>query len=502
MTPPAAIQNPKPTRIGQNATLALLGLGLLSALIYWFGLTQPYNLLDLYRQPLLDLRKFTEGHPERLWPLVIEFLTLFVLYIAAWHMARRVHTRSAWLIVLSSAIVFSAILLSMYPYDAADLFDYIMYGRIINVYQANPFREVASQFSHDLFFPYVGWRNSIAAYGPGWVITTALGGRLAGDGIVANVIVFKMVLAAFLAGCAGLIAAILRRLAPDRVLAGVVLFLWNPVVVYETIGQGHNDVAMLFWMLLAVWLLLKKRYTLTIAALLVGALFKYIPVLFIPAALAIALRDLRTTRSRLRYLGVTAIVSIGLVVLAYAPFWNGFETLSVARRMNLYTTSLPAVAYNLLRFSWSTEDAARAVSLAALAITGIAALVMAWRAWRDRSDFSFTRSMFALTAFYLLLTVLWFQAWYAVWIVGLAALLPFGHAVRFALIFSFAVLSKPLIFAPPLLWPTRPPAETRLIEVYLGPLVLALPWLYALYALFDMWRRRRVQRVPPRIPVR
>ncbi len=45
-----------------------------------------------------------------------------------------------------------------------------------------------------------------------------------------------------------LIAAILRRLAPDRLLAGVVLFLWNPVVLYETIGQGHNDVAMLFWM--------------------------------------------------------------------------------------------------------------------------------------------------------------------------------------------------------------------------------------------------------------
>ena len=131
------------------------------------------------------------------------------------------------------------------------------------------------------------------------------------------------------------------------------LFLWNPVVLYETIGQGHNDVAMLFWMLLAVWLLLQKRYTLTIVALLIGALFKYIPVLFIPAALAIALRDLGSTRSRLRYLGVTAIVSIVLVLLAYAPFWNGLETLSITRRMNLYTTSLPAVAYNLLQFSLS-----------------------------------------------------------------------------------------------------------------------------------------------------
>ncbi|HTP06623.1 MAG TPA: hypothetical protein VMP08_00115, partial [Anaerolineae bacterium] len=105
------------------------------------------------------------------------------------------------------------------------------------------------------------------------------------------------------------------------------------------------------------------------------------------------------------------------------------------------------------------------------------------------------RSMFYLIAFYLLVTVPWFHTWYAVWIIGVAALLPIGHAVYFALLFSFAVLSKPLIFGPQLLWPTRPPEESRLIEVYLGPLVMALPWLYAIYALFDTWlKRRRLQR--------
>jgi len=488
MTAPTATQTHK---FGvPNTTLVLLGVAALSALIYWFGLTQPYHLLDLYQQPLLDLRKLTAGYPEKLWPLVIEFVILFALYLAAWQIVRRTQTRSIWLIIVGSTIAFGVILLFMYPYDAADIFDNIMHGRILSVYGANPFREVAVQFPADPFLPYVAWRKTISAYGPGWEITAGLSARLAGNDLLTNVFVFKLALAGFMAGCAGLIAAILRRIAPDRALAGVVLFLWNPVVLYETIGQGHNDVAMLFWMLLAVWLLLKKRYTLTIVALLIGMLFKYIPILFIPAAVAIALRDLGTTRSRLRYLGVTAVVSIALGVLAYAPFWNGVETLSIARRTSLYTTSLPAVAYNLLQFSISKADAARSVSLIALAITSLAALIVTWQAWRDRSDLSFTRSMFTLTAFYLLVTVPWFHSWYAVWIIGLAALLPIGHAVRFALLFSFAVLSKPLIFGPQLLWPTRPPEESRLIEVYLGPLVLALPWLYAIYALFDTWRKR------------
>lgn len=475
----------------RHPALIVGGLAALSALIYWFGLTRPYHLADLYQRPLLDLRSLTDGHPAELWPLVVEFVILFGLYLAAWRIVRRAQTRSVWFVVIGSALVFGALLLFMYPYDAADIFDNIMHGRILSVYGGNPFRDIAAQFPADPFLPYVAWRKTISAYGPGWELIAGLSARLAGNDLLTNVFVFKLVLAGFMAGCAGLIAVIVRRVSPQGALAGVLLFLWNPVVVYETIGQGHNDVAMLFWMLLAVWLLLERRYTLTIVVLVVGALFKYIPILFIPAALAIALRDLGAQKPRLRYLGVTALVSLGLIIAAYAPFWNGLETLSITRRMNLYTTSLPAVADNLLQLNMDRTAAASLVSLTALTITAVAALLVAWRAWRDRSELSFTRSMFYLTAFYLLVTVPWFHAWYAVWIIGLAALLPIGHAVRFALLFSFAVLSKPLIFGPQLLWPTRPPEEARLIEVYLGPLVLALPWLYAIYGVIDTWLRRR-----------
>jgi len=466
----------------------------LSAAIYWFGLTQSAYLLVLYREPLIDLNRLSGGVPERLWPLMLAFVALFALYLLGWKAAQRVSTRSAWLIVIGGVVIFAVILLFMYPYDAADLFDNIMHGRIISVYHANPFRDIPAQFASDPFYPYLGWRKSISAYGPGWETLAALSARLAGDDLIVNVLVFKAVLVAFLAGCGGLIVLILRRLAPERALAGLVLFVWNPVVVYETFGQGHNDVAMLFWMLLAIWLVLKKRYTLTILALLIGALFKFIPLLFIPAAVAIALRDLGTPRARLRWLIITTVASVVLVGLAYAPFWNGVETLSITRRTQLYTSSLPTAIYTLLQFSISQPEAARWVSLTALTLTGLCALWAAWWAWHDRSDLSLTRSMYYLIMFYLLLAVPWFHPWYAVWAIGLAALLPVGHAVRLALLFSFAVLSKLLIFAPQLLWIARPPEVARFNEVLLGPLVLLLPWLYALYALGDTWHKRRTKR--------
>jgi putative effector of murein hydrolase LrgA (UPF0299 family) len=370
-----------------NASFVLLIAAVLSAAIYWFGLTQSAYLPALYREPLIDLNRLSGGVPERLWPLMFAFVALFALYLLGWKAAQRVSTRSAWLIVIGGVVIFAVILLFMYPYDAADLFDNIMHGRIISVYHANPFRDIPAQFASDPFYPYIGWRKSISAYGPGWETLAALSARLAGDDLIVNVVVFKAVLVAFLAGCGGLIVLILRRLAPERALAGLVLFIWNPVVVYETIGQGHNDVAMLFWMLLAIWLLLKQRYTLAILALLIGALFKFIPLLFIPAAVAIALRDLGTTRARLHWLIATTIVSVALVGLAYAPFWNGVETLSITRRMQLYTSSLPTAIYTLLQFSLSQPEAARWVSLTALTLTGMCAVWAACSLAAPRTDF-------------------------------------------------------------------------------------------------------------------
>ena len=99
---------------------------------------------------------------------------------------------------------------------------------------------------------------------------------------------------------------------------------------------------------------------------------------------------------------------------------------------------------------------------------------------------SFPRAAFAILVFYLLLTCLWFQNWYAVWPLALAALFPPGYEVRLAVLLGYAGLAKPLIFEPLWLWQRPlPPKPWR--ELRLGPAVLILPWPYALYA----WVRTR-----------
>jgi hypothetical protein len=466
-----------------TALMLLAGLAGLSLFIYIWLFVRPYNLLEWYEQPKLTLRPFTQDDPSAPWWLVWAFLVQGGLYWLGWRLALQLRGRAAWLIVLGGALAFSGALLFLYPLDAADIFDNIMHGRILGIYGANPFREVAKKFADDPFYPYVAWRRTPSAYGPIWEMLAGGVARLAGDGIIANVLAFKLLNSLFLALGIGLVAVILHRMAPERALAGVVLLAWNPVVLYETIGNGHNDIVMAVWLLAAAWAILKRRYTLAILALLVGVLIKFIPLLLLPVAGLIALRQLPGPRAWLRFLIVTSLAAIALTVVAYGPFWYGLEGLGLDRRAELFTASLPAAIRAWLYLNWGIKDIGWAIGLAAASLTALFVLWQSQRIWTAPSWLSFAQASFNILIFYLLVTCLWFQQWYAIWPLVIAALLPPGHAPRLAVLFSYAVMSKHLIFGPLLFW-ARPRPSRAELELVFGPAVLLLPWLYALLALW------------------
>lgn len=477
----------------QNPLFALAGLVALNAAIYLLFFVRPWSLPALYLRPLLDLNRLSADDPLARWRLLTGFVLLGLLYWLGWRAALRAQGRVAWVLVLVGAAISGAILLFLYPFDAADLFDNIMHGRILGVYGANPFDQVPADFKTDSFYHYVGWRHFPSAYGPGWELIAAATARLAGDGILANVLAFKALGGLFLVGCIAIVAGLLRRTARERALAGVLLLAWNPLILYETLGQGHNDVGMLFCILGCVGCLACGHHTLAVLALVTGALFKFIPLLLFPAAGLISLRALPGTKARLRFAAVTACAAAILILLAYAPFWHGVETLGIERRRGLFTTSLPAVARALLEGPLGEEHAASVVSLAAVVITVLFALWQGVRASRDPSWQSFVQAAFAILMFYLLFTCLWFQQWYLVWPLGMIPLLPTGHLVWLGVSFGFVVLSKPLIFEPLWLWP-HPNPDRSWLELRLGPAVLALPWLLTLVTVCIGWRTRSPRR--------
>jgi hypothetical protein len=352
----------------------------------------------------------------------------------------------------------------MAPFDALDIYDNIFHGRILGIYGANPFRDVIADFPEDVFYEYPYWKHSRSAYGPVWEGLAGLTARLAGNGIVMNVLAFKMLPGAFHLASVAIVFFFLRRVAPERALAGVLILGWNPVALYEVWGNGHNDIAMIFWVLLAAVLIAQKRYTLATLSLVLGALIKFIPLLLVPAALLIGFHAHENVRSRFWFVFKTSFAAVLLIVAAYYPFWNGLASLSLSRRM---------------KPSMGLSDAARLVSLSALVLLTVFTLVQTFRTQRQEPSGGFLQAAFNVFAFYLMVTCLWFQQWYGIWLVGLAPLLS-ERSRRFVIVFGFWVLSKQLVFAP-LIVPAigRRPEAAAWLEALLALAVLGIPWLYA-----------------------
>ncbi len=124
----------------------LAGAAVLSAFVYYLFFVRPFGLLERVDQPLLDLFKLSKTDPQARERLIAGYLILGVLYWLGLRAAQQAHGRAAWGIVLGGALASATILLFLYPFGAADIFDNIMHGRILGVYGGNPFRDVIGQF--------------------------------------------------------------------------------------------------------------------------------------------------------------------------------------------------------------------------------------------------------------------------------------------------------------------------------------------------------------------
>jgi len=458
-----------------------------SALVYWLGFSQPYNLLALSGRPLYSFGDRARADPYAYVRLIAAFVLLGLLYGAGWHLARRSARRVAWAIVAGGALASAAVLLWMYPVGAADLFADIMYGRILSRYGANPYFDVAASFAGDRFLPYVAWGTTPAHYGPLCLELFALTARLAGEGLVANVLAFKLLNALFLAGSIALVAWTLRRAAPEWALAGTLALAWNPIVLYETLGNGHNDILMAFWVLAAIALAGRRRFVGAVVALTAGALVKIVPALLVPALGLVALRSSTSAHARLCFVVRAGAAGLGLAVAAYAPLWRGPATLTFLQRQAMFTTSLPAALWAWLSPLWGVERTGRAIGALAWAAAGAFALARAGRTWRDPSWLSFPRAAFDILLFYLLVACPWYKEWYSIWPLAVAATIPGGRALAPAVILNYAGMAQPLALWPLWIGPSPLPDTAR--ELRLGPAVMALPTAF----LALRWLRERRQ---------
>ena len=459
-----------------------------SLLIYALAFALPYNLFEYWNQPQLTIAKIAHGDWRVGAAYVVAFVALFAAYLLAARLVRQHQHQSMWRIVIVGALAFNVAMLFLYPVDSADVFDNIIRGRMTALYGANPFYDTPSQFSSDPFHTYNAWDYYPSAYGALWETFAATTAQVAGNSIIANVLVFKLVSIIAYAATAGVTALTLQRIAPERALLGVTLFAWNPLAIYVTAGTGHNDAVMMFFVALGFLFLARKNFTLAALAQMLGALVKFIPMLLVPIMLLAGINHQRDWKSRARFIAITALACGTIVILAYAPYFRGGDILGTKWRSNNFTTSLPTLAQVSLIPSLGKDAANELVSRATLILLSIWIARELWDNRRSQEIGAFVRASLSILIFYLLVTCLWVQTWYAIWLVPLAALISDGALVLGTHIIAFALAMKMPIFDFAMgVTPEYLPRETREWEI--TPSTLGPSWIYFV----GMWLKTKVR---------
>ncbi|MBI3536208.1 MAG: hypothetical protein HY070_01400 [Chloroflexi bacterium] len=377
---------------------------------------------------------------EALIDFGLSILIPFCLYLCAWQVVRHAPSDRKLLgLIFGFAILFAATLVAMYPIGATDLFNYVFYSRILVHYGQNPLSVPPRVFNSDPFYSRVLWYNTPAPYGPLWVLLTIPGTLIAGDDLTLNLFLMNILPAIFYLGCAVLILVILRQSEPKHMLTGTFLFAWNPLILFEAPGNGHNGIIMMFFVLVAVYLLLKRRWAWVLPALVASVLVKYISAILLAPFLIYCLSKQEGVENKIRFLFKTLALSAILSALVMARFVS--MPTGLADEANWFSLlAVPTLGLNLLNAVLGERGANTLVLIlcsSAYLLLYVTSLRLS--TYRDHVHNLVLLSTW-LTMTYLIIACVAFQPWFIIWSIALGIWVNHVVLRRVLLVFTISGL--------------------------------------------------------------
>lgn len=372
---------------------------------------------------------------------------MFLLYGLALRESGRLPARRALPAVFASGAALAAAFAWMYPVTAIDLFLYAVRSRLWTAHGANPQAALPAAYADDpwMRFASAEWADNVSPYGPLWNLIAAPITAVAGDDLLAALAGFKLlaVVSVLLGGW--LIARTVGTTTPNRAASAALLFLWNPLVLWEGVANGHNDVVMAVPLLLALLAWARRWDRWVVPLLVIAALIKYVTLLLVPLAAIALWRRTPPGGARWRLVAWGGGLSLAAVAIGFAPFYDlGAARESIAAQGGIFLTSPAAVAVGLLRESVPAAEARRWVAV--VGQTTVVAVVAWWALALWRRPERWPRGAFEALFAFLLLGTWNFRVWYLIWPLALAAVLPWGWPAGRAIAWSAGGLAGYALF--------------------------------------------------------
>jgi Glycosyltransferase family 87 len=399
--------------LSDRAGVIAIGGLILTTLLVTLGAAQTNTLLPETLRPLPSSLAGPFGNTGidlGNYGLIAVLGVMLACYAVAFRNAERLSART---VLLCIAAMHALILLAP-PLLSTDVFSYQFYGRMQDLYGANPYLAGPHAVQLDALFPYIGsdWINTPTVYGP---LFTELSYVLAPLSIAASLFAYKAIAAAASLGTIALVwqSARLRGINPVKAAALVGL---NPLVVIWGVGGGHNDLLMMVLLMAGVYLMLARRERAGAAMMVVASAIKLTAGVIL--ALAIAEGGGKRGRDHRRDVLVGAAAA-GVLLVGLSFLWFGTGPLHLFATLRKVQSegdwhSIPGFVGAVFG-----GNAGHVVGIVLGVMFAFVCAWLLWRTWHGRIDWINAGAWSALA---LLISSSSLLPWYVVWLLPLAAL--------------------------------------------------------------------------------
>jgi len=429
--------------------------------------------------------------------LGLTFIVLSGVYLYAvrrvFHTSSKIHITSRWLLLpLAGATIFGVTLLFLPALFSNEVYSYIFSGRWLTIYHVDPMHAAAAQFQQDPYLAWISQPNVRNVYGPLWMFITSLLVGI-GNGPIATLLLFKgLALLSHLVNCV-LIWVILSKLAPARRLLGTFLYAWNPLVLIEMAGNGHNDGILICLLLLATWLSVQQKgawYDGGTAVLLgLACSINLIGLLFVPLFIWFSVRSVHNIAHTIWGCCWRAILMLATLFIVYLPFWHGSSTfIAITSSINILYLFHSPLSFLAMPMRWlfsliaqaahfpppkmqpttAADVTVQASGIFIFALIYLYLLANVRRASARQGFDVLVRGLSVAALAYVVLVVGSFWPWYVLWILWAVALHRYDAlSVSVLLLSCTALLFYPLLYV-----------DSLPIAMYQPLLIFGVPLIY------------------------
>lgn len=374
------------------------------------------------------------------WLFGIGLWVIALLMLLRW-LHGKVWQQVSQLFIVTTIAVYAGFL-AMYPTSAIDVYIYAVRSRLFSHYGENP-----NAVRPDVFWdtdPYMRfasaeWADDVSPYGPLWNMLAYPMTWIGGDEIGIAILGFKLLSIFSILAMGWMIYQIVESRHSGWGLPAAAFLMWNPLVMWDGIGNAHNDIVLLLPVIAALWCWNSGRFQWIIPCLVASVLIKYVTIILLPLAIVALWRRHQDWRNRTYNMLWSAGWSLVLFVVALFPFLDIKAVVESAEAQGNRVSLSPAWVVQATAREWSlpapTNDTVRlwAYGIMCLYIAGW--MVACWLQ-PDR----LMRGMFEVTFAFMLVASTNQRHWYVLWIIPLGAALIPGSPWKRTLLWSVTAL--------------------------------------------------------------